>query len=208
MLLTSEEIFKLMLAVIIGGLIGLERESRAKSAGFRTITLICLGTTLLTLISLQSGDTRIVANIVTGIGFLGAGAILRGEGRIKGLTTAASIWVAAALGMAIGFGEYVLAAATAVLVIVVLQMFGRIEHWADRRIRIPRMYEIALVDGDGKQGEIAKRFRQAGVRVERIQRFKRQGQCIIEVDTVGRLNGHEQVTDWLIADQNVVEFHF
>src|SRR5215467_13337092 len=104
-----EDIFwKLILSVIIGGIIGAEREYRSRSAGFRTLTLICLGATLFTifseLIGAKSSPDRIASNIVVGIGFVGAGVIFRGDSRVNGITTAAMIWVTAALGMAIGAG--------------------------------------------------------------------------------------------------------
>jgi len=110
--LYSEEILKLAIAVVVGGLIGTEREIQDKAAGFRTLILICVGVTLFTIFSLHidpaNSPSRIAANIVTGIGFLGAGAIMREGGCIAGLTTAALIWLVAALGMGIGAGEYML----------------------------------------------------------------------------------------------------
>ena len=100
-------LFKLVLVFLTGGLIGIERELKSKSAGFRTIMLICMGSFLFTsfsqLISPSTPD-RIASNIVTGIGFLGAGVIFRDNNRVNGLTTAASIWVTAALGMGISDG--------------------------------------------------------------------------------------------------------
>src|SRR5688572_3924863 len=97
------------LVILVGGLIGVEREYRSKSAGFRTMILICLGSFLFTTFSIHiSGgtDDRIASNIVTGIGFLGAGVIFQSENRINGLTTAAAIWATAALGMGIADGLY------------------------------------------------------------------------------------------------------
>ncbi|MEJ5224319.1 MAG: MgtC/SapB family protein, partial [Anaerolineales bacterium] len=110
MTLSDYELIQLIVSVLIGGLIGFEREMHAKAAGLRTMTLITLGATLFTMLSARMGGDagRVAANIVTGVGFLGAGAILFSEGRIRGLTTASSIWVAAALGMAVGLGEFAL----------------------------------------------------------------------------------------------------
>src|ERR1700743_1822320 len=107
---TSDIILKLLLAVLIGGVLGAEREYRSKSAGFRTLTMICLGATIFTIFSQIVGGAgnpdRIASNIVTGIGFVGAGVVFKGDGttRVNGITTAAMIWVTAALGMAIGAG--------------------------------------------------------------------------------------------------------
>ena len=126
-----EVLGRLLMATALGGAIGFERELTGKAAGLRTHILICLGAALFTIMSLQlpspitpalpRGDiSRIAANIVTGVGFLGAGAILQSQGQIRGLTTAATIWVVAAIGMAAGAGEYVIAAGTVTLVLVVL----------------------------------------------------------------------------------------
>ncbi len=208
MLITSDDFLKLLLAVTVGGIIGLERESRAKSAGFRTITLITLGAALFTIVSLKFGDTRIAASIATGVGFLGAGVILREEGHVRGLTTASSIWVASALGMAIGYGEYVLAIIATAFVIIVLQLFGRLDQWIDQHIRIPRTYEITFADYSGKQEAVIGLFEQAGVRIKKIQRFKRGGQCTLELDTAARQINHERVTAKLLNDQDVVELRY
>src|ERR1700753_837775 len=103
-------VWKLILAVVVGGLIGAEREYRSKSAGFRTLTLICIGATLFTILSELIGThgapARIASNVVVGIGFVGAGVIFKGDAhsKVSGITTAAMIWVTAALGMAIGAG--------------------------------------------------------------------------------------------------------
>ena len=96
----------MLLAMLIGGLIGAEREFRDKAAGFRTIIFICVGSTMFTILSAKIGGaqdpSRIAASIVTGVGFIGAGAILQERERVIGLTTASTIWIAAALGMGIG----------------------------------------------------------------------------------------------------------
>ena len=140
-----DDVLKLVLAVIIGGLIGAEREFRDKAAGFRTLIFICAGATLFTLLSQRlagsSETARIAANIVSGIGFLGAGAILQGKGRVTGLTTASIVWFAAALGMSIGDGQYVLALAATALAMVVLWVFPRVDSWIDR-VRDSRTYRI------------------------------------------------------------------
>ena len=121
-----EQILKLVIAVIIGGLVGIEREAYRKPAGVRTHMLVCLGATLFTVVSIVAfpeGDfIRIAAGIVTGIGFLGAGTIFRSKDTVKGLTTAASLWAVAGIGLAIGAGLYVITVAAAVLVIIVLQL--------------------------------------------------------------------------------------
>jgi putative Mg2+ transporter-C (MgtC) family protein len=113
---------RLLLAGLLGGLIGLERELRGYPAGIRTIGLVALGSCLFTDISrLLGGDDRVAAQIVTGIGFLGAGVIFREGYTVKGITTAATIWAAAAVGMAVGAQLYVVGVAGAVAVFVILE---------------------------------------------------------------------------------------
>ncbi|HUG42577.1 MAG TPA: MgtC/SapB family protein [Longimicrobiales bacterium] len=130
---------RLVLAVILGGAIGLEREQQGKEAGLRTHILICLGAALFTVISVEMIDpagnwppgdvSRIAANVVTGVGFIGAGVILQSRGRVRGLTTAATIWTVAALGVAAGAAQYVAAVGATVLMLVVLIPL----RWWERR---------------------------------------------------------------------------
>jgi putative Mg2+ transporter-C (MgtC) family protein len=145
-------LLKLLLAVLLGGFIGIERELSGKSAGFRTHILICLGSAMFTELSFsislvvnsaneaagvafRSDPGRIAAQIVTGIGFLGGGAILRDAGSVKGLTTAATIWVVAAVGMAVGAGAYIAAVGATGLVLFVLFPLRRLEQYFERRRR-------------------------------------------------------------------------
>src|SRR3569832_1011049 len=106
----STVIVRLLLSTLLGGIIGAEREYRNKSAGFRTMIMIALGSCLFTLFSVSIGwpgnTDRIASNIVTGIGFLGAGIIFKADDRVRGLTTAATVWFTAALGMGVGSGHY------------------------------------------------------------------------------------------------------
>src|SRR3954467_11106111 len=110
---TFEIVIKLLISVLIGGIIGAEREFHNKSAGLRTLMLICLGSTLFTMFSMEIGahtsPDRIASNIVTGIGFVGAGVIFMGGTGINGVTTAATIWVTAALGVGVGAGHQYIA---------------------------------------------------------------------------------------------------
>jgi putative Mg2+ transporter-C (MgtC) family protein len=128
----TELIQRLLVAVLIGGLLGAERELRRKSAGFRTNILIALGSAIFTIASMTlagGGDpTRITAQIVTGIGFLGAGTILRNREGVQGLTTAATVWVNAALGVAAGGGQFRLAIIGGAIVLGVLLVLGPIEN--------------------------------------------------------------------------------
>jgi putative Mg2+ transporter-C (MgtC) family protein len=129
---------RLLLAAALGAALGLEREYHRKPAGLRTNILIALGSALFTILSIAIGarggtPDRITAQVVTGIGFLGGGAILRSGTTIHGMTTAATIWVNAAIGIAAGAGEYAMAALTALLTIVVLAVLAPLENYFERR---------------------------------------------------------------------------
>ena len=120
-----EVLIRLVVAAIAGGLIGLEREALHKPAGVRTHMLVSLGAALFVLATLSiipDEVGRIMAGVATGIGFLGAGTIFRSKDHVKGLTTAASIWAVAAIGLTVGGGQYVLAIAATILVILILQL--------------------------------------------------------------------------------------
>lgn len=133
----------LIVAAILGGLVGLQRQASHKPAGFRTHLLVALGSCAFTEISRLAGDDRIAANIITGIGFLGAGAIVRDGALPRGLTTAASVWAVAAIGMSLGFGtplSYELGAVTTALVFLALS-------FPDERLRalVPLREEVDVV---------------------------------------------------------------
>ena len=126
----SEILLRLIFATVAGGLIGLEREVVHKPAGVRTHMLVCLGSALFMIIAIDSiapeafadATSRIIAGVVTGVGFLGAGTIFKSKVEVHGLTTAASIWAVAAVGLAIGLGYYFISIVSVVLVLIVLQL--------------------------------------------------------------------------------------
>lgn len=143
MIENSEVIIRIFITIILSGLIGLERKIYKKPAGLRTNIMVGLGSTVLMIIGLyilsnynQGGNvdiSRIVGQVVTGIGFLGAGAIIQARGSVHGLTTAASIWVVAAIGMAVGLGYYFIAVSATLASLIVLVIVGRIEYRFERR---------------------------------------------------------------------------
>ncbi|MEP7307867.1 MAG: MgtC/SapB family protein [Acidobacteriota bacterium] len=138
----TDPLLRLLLATVLGAAIGLEREYRQKPAGLRTNILIAVGSALFTLMSIQlahGGGTpdRIASQIVTGVGFLGGGAILRSRTSVHGMTTAATIWVNAAIGMAAGAGEFVMAIAATAITLVVLVILPPIEAYFEKRESFP-----------------------------------------------------------------------
>lgn len=121
----SEVLLRLVLAVIAGGLIGLEREVFHKPAGVRTHMLVSLGSALFVLLTIETfpnEGARIIAGIATGIGFLGAGTIFKSKDEVHGLTTAASIWAVSAVGLAIGLGYYLMTMIAVILILIILQL--------------------------------------------------------------------------------------
>ncbi|MEM0054167.1 MAG: MgtC/SapB family protein [Nitrososphaeria archaeon] len=117
-----EGVIGLLMSIVFGAVIGLEREITHKPAGLRTHMLVCLGSCIFTIVSLRFGTdpARVAAGIVTGIGFIGAGTIIAEQGKVVGITTAASLWVTAAIGLTIGIGDYLLSAVSTLLVFLIL----------------------------------------------------------------------------------------
>lgn len=208
--LLTENIIKIGFAVLIGGIIGAEREFRDKAAGFRTMILICVGSALFTIFSASMDPgftrTRVAANIVTGIGFLGAGAIVREHGRIGGLTTAATIWLSAALGMGIGAGELVFVAISTFIVVIVLLVFPRLEVWIDH-IRESRTYKIIVstVNAD-KLDQIHEALSTHDLKVYEHHQSKTGNTIVGTWATIGSPKNHESFALQMVKDQDIQDF--
>lgn len=136
------DLVAMLVSTVLGTLVGWEREIGRKPAGLRTHTLVCLGSTMFVLVTRHAvadiggpnlDPTRIIHGVITGVGFLGAGSILRQEGYVHGLTTAASIWMVAAIGVAVGVHAYWLACIGTVLALIVLELF----RWVERFLSPP-----------------------------------------------------------------------
>jgi putative Mg2+ transporter-C (MgtC) family protein len=209
----TEEVVKLLLALLVGGLIGIERDVRDKAAGFRTLIFICVGSTLFTIFSFKisavgTADTgRIAANIVSGVGFLGAGVILRQEGKVKGLTTASTIWLVAALGMGIGAGQYYFTFIATGVVLVVLWLFPFIERWLED-IQIPRTYELVSEYDIKRYYNLDKMFRKSRLIVRRREMSKREDKMHMIWETSGRPKRHDRLVEKLEEYPKVEILHF
>lgn len=181
-----EILIRLVLAVAAGGLIGLEREIHGRAAGFRTHILVCLGSTLIMLLSIygftgapvQGDPARLAAQVVSGIGFLGAGTILREGLSIKGLTTAASLWVVAGIGLAIGSGFYL--GAVIATVLAVLTLVNKLEQYL-----IPheeRSLRLHIADKPGQVAAIATHLGQRRVNIRSMKLDTTDdGECYVEM---------------------------
>ena len=207
-----ENLIKVGMAVLVGGVIGAEREYQDKAAGFRTIILITLGSTLFTIFSLSMDpgftQTRVAANIVTGIGFLGAGAIMREGGRIAGLTTAATIWLSAAMGMGIGAGNLLFVAIATFVTLLVLLVFPKFEARIDR-IREARTYEITLGTNDHKKIEkIFNSFNALSLQIFEHHQAKNEKAIISTWKVIGSLQNHEKFVQTMMRDKSVKELNY
>jgi putative Mg2+ transporter-C (MgtC) family protein len=169
---------RLGLAVLFGGLVGFERESHNRPAGFRTHILVCAGSALIMMVSAygfsgEFGDkfavdpSRIAAQVVTGIGFLGAGTILQQRGSIRGLTTAASIWVVSGIGLATGIGFYAGAAMATFLVLISLLLLGRIDRAILAQRRLKRLV-VRAVDQPGVIASISGVLGELNINIRQI----------------------------------------
>ena len=204
---------KLILAVLIGGAIGAEREYRSKSAGFRTITLICLGSTIFTIFSQILGGAgnpdRVASNIVTGIGFVGAGVIFKGDGtsKVNGITTAAMIWVTAGLGIAVGAGYLLTATLAAVLVLLVLFTFSMLEGWIDRINQI-RRYKIVCPFENETLHRYEGLFSKYHLRYRRTRQCKSAATISGEWIVQGSEQNHRHVVHDLMRDPSVQSMEY
>ncbi|MBN9296494.1 MAG: MgtC/SapB family protein [Filimonas sp.] len=145
--MNTEDLTSLLISLLLGSILGFEREYKSKAAGLRTIALICVGATLFTLmskhISFYQNADRMASNIVTGIGFLGAGVIYKEGFNVAGLTTAATIWMGAAIGVTVGGGEYTLGVISLVISLVILSILEYVQAWIGR-IHQKRTYRITF----------------------------------------------------------------
>jgi putative Mg2+ transporter-C (MgtC) family protein len=217
--LSVDDLVKVLLAVLVGGLIGLEREYRDKAAGFRTLMFICLGSALFTIFSVKlavfgdsrfggPGDaTRIASNIVAGVGFLGAGVILRDGGRVTGITTAATVWLVAALGMGIGAGQHGLALAVTLLTLLILGLFPWFEHWLDG-IRDERTYQVVTALDVDKAEALDRLVRGSGLRVAHHWQTKSGARMTSCWRTAGGRAAHARLVRALLADAGVEELRY
>lgn len=198
------------MVIIIGGLIGAEREYRSKSAGFRTIILICLGSFLFTTFSKffsEASPDRIASNIVTGIGFLGAGVIFKSDNRVNGITTAAIIWAVAALGMGIATGAYYLVFASTIIVLASLLLLTKLEVVIDR-INQSHTYKIVSPYREDLFKEYEAIFKECHLTYKTVKRTK-SGDNIVGIWHVqGSEKNHNRFTKKMLHHQEILEFEF
>ena len=174
--IANDDIIKVVLAVVCGGLLGLERQYKNKTAGFRTIILICLGSAIFTMVAQHAGQVANL-NIVTGVGFIGAGVIFKDNIAVSGLTTAAVIWISAAIGMADGSGNYMLAFISTVITLMVLLLFNLLERYIDK-VHRDKMFIVVFNNADYKNMESVESVIKTYKLSSRIVKLSKQDGCL------------------------------
>jgi putative Mg2+ transporter-C (MgtC) family protein len=199
---------RLLMATLLGALIGVEREASRKAAGVRTNLLICLGSAFFTLLSaVLAGDGnpdkgRVASNVVQGIGFLGAGVILHNRNRVSGLTSAASIWVVASVGMACGAGLYAAAALAAAVIVVSLQLVGFLERRANLK-SFTRIYEARGRDQSRMLRSILDAMDKAGERLQDVERDAIGELQRVSFGLTATKKQHERLYGQLLAEPEI-----
>lgn len=206
----AEIAFRLILSFLIGTALGIEREYRSKAAGLRTMIVICLGSTIFTEISISIGGNspdRIASNIITGIGFLGAGVIFKDGLTISGITTATTIWISAALGMAVGAGEYMIAVVSSVVVLIVLTAFEKVKLWIENRHQV-RTYKIALHEGEPYQPILAGEAERNGIRCRFERDLKTETGPVMVCEFAGRREKLDKLNEFLKNHSRVKSYDY
>lgn len=206
-ILRLELMLQVGLATLLGGAIGLERELGGKPAGLRTNILICIGSVLYTHLSMvmigAGGDpTRVAGQIVTGVGFIGAGTILHARGAVVGLTSAATIWVVAAIGVALGSGYYLEGLGTTLAVIIVLQGLGRVERLVERQSARSRV-TIHARPGPTVLEELETVVRRSGLDILTAASRQENADLVIEFEIRGSKRLHNAVMIALLHHDKV-----
>ncbi len=202
--------FRLVLSFMIGTALGIEREYRSKAAGLRTMIVICLGSTIFTEISISIGGNspdRIASNIITGIGFLGAGVIFKDGLTISGITTATTIWISAALGMAVGAGEYMIAVVSSVVVLIVLTAFERVKLLIENYHQV-RTYRITLQNQESFRQVLTEEASRLNVRYRYERDLKNETHQVLICEFAGRREKLDQLNDFLKTNSVVKSYDY
>lgn len=205
------DIERMLVALLIGAIIGAEREYRSKSAGLRTMILVCTGACLFTLVSSQMGfpsdADRIAANIITGIGFIGAGVIFKDDNRVTGITTATTIWIMAALGMEAGIGNFKTAFIATGIIFIVLVLLIYIQEFIGKTNQL-RNYRIVCTYQDETLSKYETLFKKHHLKVLRGRQSKVSEGITGYWLAQGTVKNHESLIAEILKDAEVKEFDF
>jgi len=207
----STDIQRMLVALLIGAVIGAEREYRSKSAGLRTMILVCTGACLFTLVSAQVGAPnnidRIAANIITGIGFIGAGVIFKDDNRVTGITTATTIWIMAALGMEAGSGNFETAFIGTGIILIVLVVLVYAQEIIEKVNQL-RNYRIVCNYQDETLKKYEELFKKHHLKALRGRQSKKGNAITGNWLVQGATKNHEKLIKELLTDNDIVEFDF
>lgn len=205
-----ETALQLLISFAIGTAIGLEREYRSKAAGLRTMIIICLGSTLFTEVSMAIGGAspdRIASNIITGVGFLGAGVIFKDGLTITGITTATTIWISAALGMAVGAGQYFIALVGSGVVLIVLTLFEKLQVLIER-FHHARAYKIVYAFDESFVPTLEETLRKGRLRFQKKRDIKDEKGYLVLYEISGRESRLEAFNTFLKKEGRVISFEY
>jgi len=207
--LPIDELVSIGISIFCGALLGLEREYRNKSTGLRTIMLICLGSTVFSLVSHHGANTddRIAANIITGIGFIGAGVIFKDKMGVLGLTTAAVIWVAAAIGMTAGFGAHSLSLLITAMTLGVLLFFGQLEQWVNTLPQNLQLTVTIAATSPARLLALEADIRSHRLKVKRLGITKSEGSIHVALQLRGRAGDIARLQQHLLELEDVSDFY-
>jgi putative Mg2+ transporter-C (MgtC) family protein len=202
------DLISMLMAILCGGIIGFEREYRNKSAGFRTIVLITLGSTIFTIVSRHGAgtDDRISANIITGIGFIGAGVIFKDQFSVFGLTTAAVIWTSAAIGMTTGIGYHALAFVFTIITLGILLLVTKIERLIGT-LKQEKMLSVTFRNPDFNQVQMfEEKLHLNHVKMEQIQISKENDLLTVVWNVSGKKEYLLKLTNMLAVSPEIISF--
>ncbi|MGE6396214.1 MgtC/SapB family protein [Chryseobacterium scophthalmum] len=205
----QNELLLIFISVFLGLCIGAEREYRNKSAGLRTFILVCFGACLFTILSIKIGvddPDRIAANIITGIGFLGAGVIFKGDNKIDGITTATTIWATASIGMAVGSGYVYLSLLGTVLVLLILSSLTYFQTYIDHTHKI-REYKIAVSNREDLD-HCEELFKMNHLKFVVVKQQFSKGSSNTTWIITGKNDHHENLIQQMMNDEKIDSFQF
>lgn len=205
----QNELLLILISVFLGLMIGAEREYRNKSAGLRTFILVCFGSCLFTILSMKIGvqnPDRLAANVITGIGFLGAGVIFKGDNKIEGITTATTIWATASIGMAVGSGYVYLSLLGTALVILILSALIYLQNFIDSSHKI-REYRITVAGSEDIK-HCEKIFEDHHLKYFMMKMQYTQGNLSITWKLTGNHTRHDEIVKSLINDSKITAYQF
>jgi putative Mg2+ transporter-C (MgtC) family protein len=201
------DIIKILVAFMLGAILGVEREYHNKPAGFRTLIMITVGATLFTILSerIIGNPDRIAANIITGIGFIGAGVIFKEGIKVNGVTTAATIWISAAVGMAVGYGQFGLAVGVTLLMLLVLILLVKLESFFDGLYQA-KFYKITFLIGQSSFEVLQNKFASLKMEFKKDKELKSENTITVFYRLSATKKEFEALNAFLIESAAITAF--